>query len=358
MQRGLHPALLAAYLLTALIAYYWMAPDQPEQADEAPGDAALLELQGATMGTGYSIRIPAAGPPPDREGLAADIRRLLERLDQEIFSTYEPGSQLSRFNRAPVSTAFQASPELLEVVALAREIHTLSGGAFDMTIGPLVDLWGFGPAGAAGAIPDEQAIAAARGRLDSGAVRLLDDPPALLKEEPVQLDLSGIAKGYAVDAVAEMLEQWGVTDYLVEVGGELKAKGSRPSGEPWRIAVEAPEPGLRRPFEIFTTDGGPIAAAGAGDYRQYFEREGRRFSHELDPRTGRPIDHALTAVTVIAPSAARADALATALMVLGPEEGTRLSEEEGIAAFFILRTDQGFESSYTETFRPYLETVP
>lgn len=337
-----------ALAVPAAGAFFWLV--YVVLVDPAP---ALLSLQGATMGTRWNVQLVTDGQT-DPGDTAAAVQALLERLDHDVFSTWDSGSELSRLNRQPPDTAVPVSADLFAVLQLARHLHTRSGGAFDISVGALVNLWGFGPEPAAEGIPAADALAAARALTGLDALVLDPVTRTATTTRPLTLDLSGIAKGHAVDAVALLLQDRGVTDFLVEIGGELRLQGRRPDGSGWMIAVEAPRSDLREVFARIDSHGESLALAGSGDYRNFRDADGKRYSHEIDPRTGYPVDHDLAAVTVLAATAAEADAWATALMVLGPEEGPRLADGEGLAAYFIMRAPAGLEPHYTRAFAPYL----
>ncbi|MEQ8313982.1 MAG: FAD:protein FMN transferase [Gammaproteobacteria bacterium] len=319
------------------------------------GDDELQRLSGFTMGTTFQVQLPEIPDGIDRETLVAEIAALLGRLDREIFSTYAPDSELSRFNRHGVGTPFLASREMIEVLSLSNEISELSDGAFDVTVGPLVNLWGFGPEiNPQAQVPMQSAIDNALENV--GYRHLLVDAAAsrIRKTRDVSVDLSAVAKGYAVDKLGEYLDELGAESYFLEVGGELKIKGLKPGGESWVPAIEAPLDGASRVYEIFYSRGESIAVAGSGDYRNYFELDGVRYSHEIDPRTGRPVTHNLAAVYVIDSSVARADALATAFMVMGLDAARSLAQRQGQAAYFIYKEGDGFADYVTPQFRRYL----
>jgi len=228
-----------------------------------------------------------------------------------------------------------------------------TGGAYDVTVGPLVELWGFGAGGRGASVPGEEAIARARARTGAGHLRLDAAGGRVFKGADVALDFSSLAKGYAVDRVSDYLLQAGVSRHLVEIGGELRGRGTRPGGDPWRIAVEKPSAGAREPARIIdVTD---IAVATSGDYRNFFEIDGQRYSHSIDPRSGYPVDHDLVSVTVLHDSAMLADAWATALVVLGYNAASRLSGQFGLAAFFIRRSEGGFEEAASPAFSAYIK---
>lgn len=316
----------------------------------------IQRLSGYTMGTTYSVQVVDMPEAVTPDALAQRVGELLTQLDTGIFSTYAADSELSRFNRHPVDAPFNASPAMLEVLQLAQDIAELTDGAFDITVGPLVNLWGFGPEpGAPALVPEQSLIDAALAA--TGWYNLVLDPDRgeIHKTREIYVDLSGIAKGYAVDRLAAMLDGLGVQNYFLEVGGELKIKGRKPGGISWVPAIEAPRGGAAQIYEIFYNRGETIGVAGSGDYRNYFEVDGVRYSHEIDPRTGRPVQHNLAAVYVIDPATARADALATAFMVLGLDAGRALAEREDLAVYFIYKsTGDQFADHVTSRFSTYL----
>lgn len=303
--------------------------------DPSPGD--LVELNGAALGTTWFVKVVA--PEMDlagRDALAATVAAELEGVDAKM-STWDPSSELSRFNRARSVTPIAMSPQTLEVVAIAQAVSQASGGALDVTVGPLLRAWGFGAGATAGATaPDEAELARLemlvgfeRLQLDTGASTLAKAHPEM------EVDLSAVAKGYAVDRIAAALEAQGFAHFLVEVGGELAARGERHPGAPWRVAIERPQAEGRSIFAIAQLRDSAMATS--GDYRDFVVRDGVRLSHLLDPRSRRPVAHTLASVSVIASTAALADAWATALSVLGPEVGPALANRLGLAAYFILR---------------------
>lgn len=306
---------------------------------------------GTTMGTRFSVKLVA---PPDslsKEDLGLQISDLLEQVEQ-LTSTYLVSSELSAFNANHSTSWIAVSEELCEVIESALEVSRLTDGAFDITVGPLVNLWGFGPDGVVVRPPSDEKISAALSRVGFNKLETLCTEPAMRKaHKDLYVDLSGWAKGYAVDQVATVLDEYGLQDYLVEVGGELRASGSNADGLQWAVAIEKPIVDDRVPQVILRlTDCG---VATSGDYRNFFDFDGNRYSHTIDARSGRPVAHALAAVTVIHDSAAFADAMATALLVLGPEAGPRLAEEFGVAGYFLVRGESGLEESTT----PYFDIV-
>lgn len=275
------------------------------------------------MGTSWSARI--AGPVPD--GLEERIGSVLAHII-DAMSNWEADSAISRFNRSPVGE-WQDMPEAFRfVLAAGLDVAARSGGAFDPAIGEAVDAWGFGPAGARPEPPARPAMTGPGWRaveLAGGKVR---------RAAPVSLDFSGIAKGYAVDAVADCLSGLGLRHFLVEIGGELRGSGVRPDGQPWWVDVETP-PGLSLPLTRVALCG--LAIATSGDYRRRFVHEGRLHSHSIDPRSGAPIANGVASVTVLHESAMMADAWATAITVLGPREGLDLAAREGLAVLMVTR---------------------
>ena len=308
----------------------------------------VTKLEGNTMGTRYHVTL--VGLYADRVQLQRAVERELETVNRHL-STYREDSELSRFNHAPVNEWIAVSDTLLDVVGISREISDLSAGAFDPTVAPLVDLWGFGPQPGAG-VPAPQAVQRALQQVDYRAVERHPERPALRKTAPLRLDLSAVAKGYGVDRLARLFDTMGATDYLVEIGGELRLKGTNAGGRKWRIGIEAPSVAGGPGRAVNVSNAG---VATSGDYRNYFEKDGRRYSHTIDPRTGYPIEHTLASVTVVAASSAEADALATALNVLGPQPALQLATERAIAAYFIEKAEAGFREYHSPAFAPYLQ---
>ena len=311
-------------------------------------------LTGPTMGTQFTVKVVRHPGAVELAILEKEIQAELDRVDA-LMSTYRADSELSRFNAFDRTEWFPVSAATAEVVATAIDIGRLSGGAFDVTVGPLVNLWGFGPSKEpAERVPSPEEIEEAKNRtgLDHIEVRL--SPPAVRKDLPgVSIDLSGVAKGFAVDQVAGLLERRGLENYMVEVGGEVRTKGQNLQGRPWQIGIESPVAGVRSLQRVVGL--GDDAMATSGDYRNYFEADGVRYSHMIDPRTGRPIAHRLASVTVLDRYCTRADAWATALMVLGPEEGYALAEKEDLPVLLVIKSDAGFVEKATPKFEKLLQ---
>ena len=300
-------------------------------------DAVVHDFGGDAMGTTWRVRL-AAPRTLAREPVGAGIRARLAEVVAQM-STWEPASDLCRFNAAPAGAWRALPPAFMDVLACGLEIAARSGGAFDPAAGALVDAWGFGPAPARG-VPDDATIAAALAR--GGWRRLRIDRVGVHARQPggLALDLSAIAKGYAVDRIADWLATRGVPDHLVEVGGELRGAGVRPDGQPWWVALESP--GIAGDEALVALHG--LAVATSGDYHRWFEQDGERYAHTLDPRDGRPVRHGLASVSVLHARCMAADALSTALTVLGPDEGLRFATRERVAARFVVRTGDGFEA--------------
>jgi len=310
-------------------------------------------LRGATMGTGYTVRVTALPPALNQADLQALVELELQRVNAAM-STYDPLAEISRFNQHQGDDWFAVSPDLAQLVQRAQDIGVQTGGAFDITVGPLVDAWGFGTAGPRDSPPSAAELAAARAKVGMDRLSQRVDPPALRKATPtLRIDLSAIAKGYGVDRVAAALEAAGIDNYLVEIGGELRTRGRRHDGAMWRVGIEQPAPDGRR-VQLALPMHRDGAVATSGDYRNFFETDGQRYAHIIDPRTGEPVNHELASVTVIADNCAMADGWATALSVLGPGEGYQLAENAGLAALFIERRDEAFEERTTSAFDAWL----
>ncbi|MDP2470905.1 MAG: FAD:protein FMN transferase [Candidatus Palauibacterales bacterium] len=299
-------------------------------------------MGGATMGTTWSLKVSLPQGAPD-EWVAAIGDTAQSKLDriEHLMSTWDSTSELSRFNRSASTSPTPLSPETIEVLAIASEVGERSGGAFDVTVAPLVDAWGFGPRGREQAAPpSSDMLSDLRSLVGLDRLRVDARAGTAAKADPrVVVDLSAIAKGYAMDRAAEGVQRMGATDFALEVGGEVRARGTKPDGSPWRVAVEAPTPGSRTVFHLI--DLGNEAAATSGDYRNFYEMDGVRYGHIIDPRSGLPVRWKGYSVTVLHREAARADAWATALSVLGPEEGLRLADSLGLAALFVLPAANG-----------------
>ncbi len=322
----------------------------------APVPPAVVLVRGEVMGTTYTAKIVAdtrqTQSPEAKAALEVLVRDALRSVDGSM-STYKPDSELSRFNASAADTDVALSPPLAEVMAVAMDVGRRSDGAFDVTVGPVVDRWGFGAAGDLQSVPTDAELAALRARL--GHAHLAFDPQAgtLRKDDAaLRIDLSAVAKGYGVDQAAAALRRAGHEDFMVEVGGEIRVSGHSQAGRPWRLAVEKPSegpPSAREVFEVIELSQGALATS--GDYRNVTVVDGTRYSHTIDPTTGRPVTHALASVSVIAESCAEADALATALNVLGPQRGLAMAQREGIAALFLVGSPPDLEATASDAWQ-------
>ena len=334
-----------AVLLLTLVALAACEPAPPDPT---------VRLAGSTMGTSYDLKLVPTPGQVIPVGLKTRADELLARVNQQM-STYDPNSELSRFNRNPSTDWIAVSPELLYVVAEGLRISEFTGGAFDITVGPLVNLWGFGPEPRRDQVPSDQAIAQARERVGYRRLHARAEPPALKKDRAdLYVDLSALAKGYGVDQLAALVEASSINNYLVSISGDLRAKGHNGQGQPWTVAIEQPVPGQRSVERLIRI--GDHGVSTAGDYRNFFEQNGQRYSHIINPRTGRPVPQTLVSVTVISDLDMEADATDTALMAAGSDFGFQLATDHHLAAFFILVGPDGnsFQERYTPEFEPFL----
>lgn len=334
-------SLLRIWLALFGLAFFVSCSHAPQQ----------LAIRGETMGTTYHVRYVSADPQHNPERVKEAIDAVLVQVNARM-STYDPNSELSRFNQRLQTTPVVISRALEQVLRRALEIAVESDGALDVTVGPLVNLWGFGPQARPEKIPTDAELAAIRERV--GYQLLTLENHQISKQVPeLYVDLSTIAKGYGVDRVALLLEQLEIQNYLIEIGGEMRMKGSKPGAEPWRIAIEKPistERSVQRVVEL-----GDAAVATSGDYRNYYEHDGVRFSHIIDPQTGKPIQHNLVSVTVIASNCMDADAYATALTVMGPQRALEFAEQKQLAVLLITREEDGFKEHTSTAFARYLQ---
>ncbi|MBM81087.1 MAG: hypothetical protein CMJ78_10895 [Planctomycetaceae bacterium] len=309
------------------------------------------------MGTiTYQVKIDAIPEGMSLEQLSGEVDNALKQINDRM-STYQPDSELSRFNDSTdVGEWFEVSADTLKVAKTALRASEETGGAFDVTVGPLLKLWNFGTDRGEFSIPDQTAIDAAKGNTGFQHIKVRDDPPALMKSKAeIRINLSAIAKGYAVDVVARLLEEQSVNAYLVEIGGEMRSRGKKPDGEPWIIGIEKPLDDARAILKAVPLDGQAIATS--GDYRNFYLHEGVRYSHTIDPRNGRPIEHGVASVSVITDQCMLADAWATSLMVLGPEAGYTWALDRNLAVLMILRGEHGWIEKATPRFLELAEVA-
>lgn len=316
--------------------------------------AQIQSLSGESMGSTWSVRY--VGEDASVESVRAAIEQRLALVDQQM-SSWKTDSDLSQFNTAVAGTWRVLPTDLFKVVEAALKLAEDTGGAYDPTVGPLVDLWGFGAAGMRQEPPDAASIKAMRERVGWQRVELDAAHARVLQSGGMHLDLSSIAPGYALDLIGEYLESQGRMDYLVEVGGELRGRGLKPDDSVWQVAIQ-------RPLDNDSADGSispqhviglsDASLGSSGDYRHFFEDGGRRYAHRIDPRSGYPLDNSVASVTVMAELGINADPLATALSVLGPDAGLEFANRRGIPALFIMRKGDGFEERMTPAFAALL----
>lgn len=301
------------------------------------------------MGTTYTVKIVSPELKLDRIAVSEEINLRLDRVNTQM-STYIETSVLSLFNQSSTKDWVEIPAELHTVIKEALRVSKLSNNAFDITIGPVVNLWGFGPEKQPAIIPDESAIHEALDNVGSQNIHIDTEAHAIRKDNPdLYIDLSAIAKGFAVDVIADFLDVLGINNYMVEIGGEIKTRGINPDNKIWQIGIEKPVEDQRTVQTVVTLNNTGMATS--GDYRNYFEKNGLRYSHTIDPATGKPITHKLASVTVLHPSTMTADAMATALLVLGPEHGFELALKENIAALFLIREKDNFIEKMTPQFK-------
>ncbi len=309
-------------------------------------------IRGLTMGTSYAVELATPIDDAVRTRLAELIEVELAAINRTM-STYDPQSELSEFNRRQDLRWTPASRSLLAVLESASRISASTQGAFDVTVGPLVDLWGFGPQYGTRLVPDDLVIERVRDSVGYQHVQADPSTGAIRKRHSrTQVDLSAIAKGYGVDRVAMVLDRQGVGDYLVEIGGELRARGTTAAGKPWRVGIERPVEGRHVVGETVVLQNRAIATSGTT--QDFFDQDGRHYSHIIDPKTARPVETPPMAVSVVADTTMEADAWATALVVLGPERGYSLAQARGLAALFVTASGSTFDVRVTDAFRAHL----
>lgn len=314
-------------------------------------EAEKVMLEGKTMGTTYHVTYIAHPGTPELQHIQTQIDTVLKEVNQ-VASTYIKDSELSLFNQSQTTEPRAASQMLALLFGEGIRLAQLTDGYLDITVGPLVNLWGFGPTHRPEKVPNDSAIAQARSQT---GVQYLELDGNFVRKAKAELyvDLSTIAKGYGVDRVAEALEQQGVHNYLAEIGGELRSKGVSLEGKDWTVGLEKPVAEGRVVQRLIRPKTNAVATS--GDYRIFFEENNQRYSHLIDPKTGKPIEHMMLSSTVIHPSCMTADGLSTAFMVMGVEKAMALAEQQQIAAFFIVKNAQGeFVELHSKAFEPYL----
>ncbi|WP_240776271.1 FAD:protein FMN transferase [Nitrincola alkalilacustris] len=335
--------LTALLFLMGMLAVQLAGCSKPEQSNP--------RLEGQIYGTFWQVTLPGSFSEERIAELHTGIVEVLQQIDASM-STYRDDSELMRFNRLPAGEWMVLSKPLLDVLLLSQSVSESSDGAFDVTVGRLVNLWSFGPEQRPLAIPDEQELQQRLAQVGYQNLELDIEGGRARKHSDCFVDLSGVAKGFAVDEVARWLKGQGLEHFLVNIGGDLLAGGEREAGQPWRIGVEVPHEGLPAAHHVLPIRN--MSVATSGDYRNFFEEDGQRFSHTIDPTTGWPIKHNLASVTVLTPDNASADAWATAFMVMGVERSLEVAQAEGIKLLLITRENGGWRSYISESMEEYV----
>ena len=315
-----------------------------------PG-AKTLNFSGLTMGTSYNVVAVDPSRKVDEAEAKAQIESALALVNKQM-SNWDSSSEISQFNAKTDLGAMQVSADLAKVMRAAEEVHIASEGRFDTTMGPLIELWGFGASGAKHMASDAE-IAQAQARSGHGATLNVGSTSLQKRRSDAQVYLSAIGKGYGADQVGQALQALGINDYMVEIGGDLYASGNNPSGLPWQIGIEKPAALSGGVLDVVGISG--LGLASSGDYRNYFEQDGERYSHLIDPVTGRPITHKTASATVLAENAMLADAWATAMLILGRARGLEIAGQHDLAVLFVERdstsTDLRFDTKASPRFK-------
>ena len=311
------------------------------------GSPDIVRIKGLTMGTSYHVQW--LGDVNEKAVIQQRIEAILESVNQQM-STYRSDSELSIFNQSQPPYTQIISAEFASVIGQSLQIYQFTQGYFDISIGPLVNLWGFGPDNHPTKQPSMEVIEQVRDEIGLEAVTL--NGFALSKNAVRYLDLSAIAKGFAVDQLADYLKGLGYANYLVEIGGEIRASGSKGVGLPWKIAIEAPDINERRVQKILTLS--DVAVATSGDYRNFYEVDGKMYSHTIDPFTGSPVQHTLASVTILSSSCAEADALATAMLAMGHVRAKAFAEKHNLRAYLVMRDGDVFTEYLSPAFDGWL----
>jgi len=309
-------------------------------------------FQGKAQGTTYHVTLEV----PEHL-TAADVQQQLEKRLAEIdksLSTYRPDSEISRFNQQSTGESLTVSDDFIKVIEISQYVFQNSNGAFDLTVKPLIDLWGFGSKVSLKhfeSVPADADIQKAIRELNFAALSIKGN--TITKSSLITIDVNGVAQGYSVDALHQLLKNMGVLNYMIELGGEIATHGHNPKGKSWHIGIDWPESSSnKRVYSTLLLNDNFVSTS--GDYRDYYEIKGKRYSHTIDPRTGKPVEHRLASVTVLASSVALADAWCTAFMVLGDNVGFELANKMNMPAYFIYRSDQGFQVKITKAMQPFL----
>lgn len=308
----------------------------------------FVALSGQTMGTYYRVSFYGLRPIPIHD----EIEKIFEQVNQDM-STYRQSSLISQFNQLETTGWFPVSDDFIRVAQYARKAYDHTDGAFDPTVGRIVKMWGFGPEYRADQMPPEEAIQSELAHVGYHQIEIRAEPSAIRKSNPlVYLDFSGVAKGYAVDLVAEYLESIGISSYLVEIGGDLRTGMVKPDGKPWLVAIEHPDTAAEGYLRVVNPKGHGVVSS--GDYRNYFELDSRRYSHIISPVTGYPVEQDLVSVTVVAPTAAEADGYSTGLLALGKKRAMELAQKHGLAVYFVQKQNDSWPEAHTKGFQTFL----
>lgn len=311
----------------------------------------IIEFVGSTMGTTYKV----VAVDHDGKFNASDVKAAVNVALTDVntsMSNWDANSEISQINAMPAGVTAPMSKDLAQVMQAAADVNAASQGRFDTTLGPIIELWGFGAKGTQ-SLPSDQAILAAQARSGHANTLNLMGNSVQKSRSDAQIYLAGIGKGFGADHVGRAIEGLGLTDYLIEIGGDLYASGRNPDGLPWQIGIESPDPAARGVMQAVGISG--MGLASSGDYRNFFEADGQRFSHLIDPTTGRPVDHHTASATVLAENAMLADAWSTAMLILGRERGMEIAAQHNIAVHFVDRpvagTQIGFKVFQSEAFK-------
>lgn len=326
-------------------------PDGNYKFGNQPRRLRLVTLRGHSMGGQYMVRavVPIS---VDLEALNNGIKLTLDIVEDQM-SIFKPDSSLMQFNRHGVGQWFGLSPEMADVIGIALDVGRSTSGALDITLSPLIELWGFGAQDKPKQVPHDDDLVAMRAVTGHQHLKFDKAGRRLLKTAACEISLNAVAKGYGVDLVDEYLKSQAIEDFMVEVAGEIVTSGLKPDGTKWRVAIEKPIVGVSQTQQVLLLSDKAIATS--GDYRKYFEQGGKRFSHVIDPKTQKPINHKLAAVTVVDVTSARADALATAMLVMGEGAAYDFAMRNAIAAYFVVKNDHSFELKISADMKLYLE---
>ncbi len=337
------PRIVAA-TATLIMAVLLSACDSGDDGSQAP----VTRMQGNVFGTFYQVTLAGELDQPRVEELRSGIEGVLDEVDEQM-STYRDDSDLNRLNNADVGEWVSTPADLFHVLERSRSIGRKTDGAFDVTVGGLVNLWSFGPEARPEETPPQDELEKRLAEVGYAKLELDEDGPRVRRQADFFVDLSGVAKGYGVDRVARYLNEQGHGDFLVNIGGDMIAQGSRGPDTPWRIGIELPEDGPTSAHHALPlTD---ISLATSGDYRNYFEEDGQRYSHTISPKTGQPVTHSLASVSVFYPDNTTADAYATAFMVMGTEASLAFAEEHDVAVLTITAGEDDFRTEVSGEFR-------